>query len=204
MKAWEWISNAWHWAFLRCGPLGPSCEVNWDAWAAMGTMAGVLTALATPWIRDWVLQEKVDGIFALAFQAMLSHSATRLWTMREQFPLGYEDASSGEMEAHVMANVAERVRIGELAYELTIAGKREVDLTRWPSVSPGLAHSVAAAIYAIENFGRCAQAGASWNDDPSKWPDYFLSYRESLTAAQRAVDDAWKQCRRAMEKSGAL
>ncbi|NYH49394.1 hypothetical protein [Xanthomonas arboricola] len=35
------------WAVFRCWPLGPSCEVNWDAWAAVGGwVAACVTFLA--------------------------------------------------------------------------------------------------------------------------------------------------------------
>ncbi|PPU46810.1 hypothetical protein XarbCFBP7697_14250 [Xanthomonas arboricola] len=33
------------WVFVRCWPLGPSCQVDWDAWAAIGTLAAVVVAL---------------------------------------------------------------------------------------------------------------------------------------------------------------
>lgn len=57
------------WVLVRCWPLGSSCEVNWDAWAAVGTWMVGLMAAAVAWITYLHRKDEVKRAAHRDFQA---------------------------------------------------------------------------------------------------------------------------------------
>ncbi|WP_312681312.1 hypothetical protein [Stenotrophomonas chelatiphaga] len=54
-----------YWTFVRCWPLGDKCEVNWDAWAALGTLLAVFVALQIAnkdKVRRWAETDARAGV----------------------------------------------------------------------------------------------------------------------------------------------
>ncbi|MFT4408469.1 hypothetical protein ACLMOV_02390 [Stenotrophomonas muris] len=74
-------------AFSTCWPPGQDgCVVWWDAWAAMGTMIGVLIALLAPLIRQWRNARRLNAIIALRFADELALARAALVVLARSYP----------------------------------------------------------------------------------------------------------------------
>ncbi|MGV6483206.1 hypothetical protein ACTUVJ_000246 [Stenotrophomonas indicatrix] len=84
---------SWWNAVSTCWPPGhDGCVVWWDAWAAMGTMTGVLIALLAPLIRQWRNARRLNAIIALRFADELALARSGLEILSQDFPT--EDKAS--------------------------------------------------------------------------------------------------------------
>lgn len=78
---------SWWNAFSTCWPPGQDgCVIWWDAWAAMGTMIGVLIALLAPLIRQWRNARRLNAIIALRFADELALAKAALTILARSYP----------------------------------------------------------------------------------------------------------------------
>ncbi|MCE4371807.1 hypothetical protein [Xanthomonas hortorum] len=68
--------DALKWTFIRCWPLGPACEVNWDAWAAIGTLSAVVVALAFGFLSQRAAVRVARGRRAVAIHIARAQAKT--------------------------------------------------------------------------------------------------------------------------------
>lgn len=181
------------WALFRCWPLGPTCEVNWDAWAAIGTMVGVLTALAAPWIRDFALRRKADAVFALAYKKSMLDGVLAVSKFERRFredPSEKIDSESGEALRDFKA----------ITDELLLVAAQDLDVSRWPAVSQGLAHSVAEALYLLRQFepylDLMVRRLKSEGPSEKEWNTFHRYLAVTASAVRKADDQCLKSIKR--------
>ncbi|MNN00014.1 hypothetical protein D3C81_1125970 [compost metagenome] len=92
-KRGEQGMSLWN-AFSTCWPPGQGgCVVWWDAWAAIGTTAGVLVALIAPMVRKWKNAKRINAMLALQFADEIAIAGSSLAVLERDFPL--IDADTG-------------------------------------------------------------------------------------------------------------
>lgn len=140
----------------QCWWLSEDCVVNWDAWAAVGTVAAVFAAVLAPSIQRALVRRKANALFALAFRGDIINVRIRLESIRDAYPMRDRDGAAWAVETLLAQNDAHREDFLERAKWLDILTSREVDLTRWPAVDLDLAAKVVLAMEAVRHF----QSGA--------------------------------------------
>ncbi|MDV3437322.1 hypothetical protein R1H25_17825 [Stenotrophomonas sp. C2852] len=156
-----------YWTFVRCWPLGEKCEVNWDAWAAIGTCAAVVIALFGPAIHRMVGRRKANALFALAYRTDIQGALARLENLNSRFPLDPKGDSAWAVHETLTKEGQFRTNFIEICGRLDELTGREVDLTKWPAVDWSLAAKVAMAIETTAHFQMGARLLADVQDDVS-------------------------------------
>lgn len=172
----------------QCWWLNKTCEINWDAWAAIGTVAAVFAAVFGPMLQQWLVRKNANALFALAYRSDLLSTQIRLENVRDEFPFGMADVAWA-MEAMLQENGPARMRLISLSKGLDALSTREVDMTKWPAVELNLAAKVAVAVESTRNF----QIGAELFAKPPpnrNWVEMTASVAEALDNALRDVNDA--------------
>ncbi|MGW8276038.1 hypothetical protein [Xanthomonas axonopodis] len=181
------------WAFVRCWPLGPSCEVNWDAWAAMGTMAGVLAALFAPFVRDYFLRKKASRLFAITYDQVLS--AIELQIEEICAHPSYAGQNSVITDAWVRVDDDAQKELRNRAVRLQLATEIDVDVTKWPGLDMHLALEV---VYAITDARRSAVVLVGMLDQEfvtQKDLRFSVAFAE-LESALKLIQAALHSCQR--------
>lgn len=130
----------------QCWWLSETCVVNWNAWAAIGTVAAVFTAVFAPTFQRLLIRKRANALFALAYRADLFSALGTVRRMRRKFPFGMNTAEAHAAEGLLHTDEAFRKNLATEAKELESLASREVDLTKWQGVDIGLAAKVALAI----------------------------------------------------------
>lgn len=173
------------WAFVRCWPLGEKCEINWDAWAALGTVLAVFAAVFAPSIQRAFVRKKANAVFALAFRGDLLNVLIRLNSLREAYPMGDRDGAAWAVEQLLSEEASNRDDFLSRAKYMNLLTDREVDLTRWPAVDVGLAAKVALAIESVRHF----QVGAAIVGRPADVRDWEWMMKTMAEVLDRAIGD---------------
>jgi len=173
------------WAFVRCWPLGEKCEVNWEAWAALGTVLAVFAAVLAPSIQRAFVRKKANAVFALAFRGDLLNVLIRLNSLREAYPMGDRDGAALAVEQLLSEEASNREDFLSRAKYMNLLTDREVDLTRWPAVDVGLAAKVALAIESVRHF----QVGAAILGRPGDVQDWESMMKTMAEVVDRAIGD---------------
>lgn len=179
MKDFMW------WTFVRCWPLGERCEVNWDAWAAVGTGAAVLVALFGPAIHRFFVRKKANALFALAYRSDVDGALVRLKNLDARFPLDPNGDSAWAVHSTLTTEGKLRSNFLDICDRLDELSTREVDLTKWAAVDWTLAAKVALAIEMTAHFQMGARLIAELDDDRA----WNLMMRTTHLAQVRAVHD---------------
>lgn len=140
-----------HEGVSECWWLSRSCEVNWDAWAAIGTVAAVFTAVFAPTIQRLLVRKKANAMFALAYRTDLFSVLSSVQELRRQYPFGSGNGDAFTAEAMLLTDEQFRVGLIADADALDILTARDVDLTKWQGVDVRLAAKVALAIETTKN-----------------------------------------------------
>ncbi|WP_452093519.1 hypothetical protein, partial [Bacillus altitudinis] len=78
----------------QCWWLGETCAVNWNAWAAIGTVAAVFTAIFAPSVQRLLIRRKANALFALAYRGDVLTVLVKLASIRGRFPLHEEQGAA--------------------------------------------------------------------------------------------------------------
>lgn len=173
------------WTFVRCWPLGEKCEVNWDAWAAAGTVLAVFVAVFAPSIQRAFVRKKANALFALAFRGDLLNVKIRLTSLRDAYPMEDRDGVAWAVERLLSEEESNRQDFLARAQAMSVLTDREVDLTRWPAVDVGLAAKVALAIESVRHF----QVGAAILSSPGEVRDWDSILKTMAEVLDRAIGD---------------
>lgn len=130
----------------QCWWLSSTCAVNWNAWAAVGTVAAVFAAIFAPAIQRLLIRRRANAMFALAYRVDLLTALTLVRSIRNEFPFGMNNAEAWAAEALVMNDETFRARLESQVDGLDSITSRDVDLTKWVGVDIRLAAKVALAI----------------------------------------------------------
>lgn len=173
------------WTFIRCWPLGEKCEVNWDAWAAAGTVLAVFVAVLTPSIQRSFVRRRANAMFALAFRGDVLNVKIRLTSLREAYPMGDRDGVAWAVERLLSEEESNREDFLARAQAMNLLTDREVDLTRWPAVDVSLAAKVALAIESVRHL----QIGAVILSRPGEVEDWDSILKTMAEVLERAIVD---------------
>lgn len=130
----------------QCWWLSKTCVVNWDAWAAIGTVAAVFAAIFAPTIQRLLVRKRANAMFALAFRVDLLTALTTVRDIRRRYPFGMKNGEASAAEALALTDVKFREDLNSHVNDLDLLTSRDVDLTKWSGVDVGLAAKVALAI----------------------------------------------------------
>lgn len=130
----------------QCWWLSETCVVNWDAWAAIGTVAAVFTAVFAPSFQRMLVRKRANALFALAYRTDLFTAYTNAQALRRMYPFGMGNGAAYAAEGMLLADEAFRAALTADASALEVFISRDVDLTRWQGVDISLAAKVALAI----------------------------------------------------------
>ncbi|WP_230112423.1 hypothetical protein [Stenotrophomonas lactitubi] len=172
----------------QCWRLSDTCAVNWEAWAAIGTVAAVFAAVFAPVVQRWLVRKNANALFALAYRSDLLSSQIRLENVRNEFPFDGDDVAWA-VEAMLEKEGAARQRLLSLSRGLDLLTKREVDMTKWPAVDLNLAAKVVMAMESARHF----QMGAELFAEPPpnrNWVEMTASVAGTLSSALKDVNDA--------------
>lgn len=194
------------WTFVRCWPLGAKCEVNWDAWAAVGTCAAVVVALCGPAVSRALVRKKADALFAMAYRKDLISALVKLNTIAEEYPF-HDTNVSWAVESMLEQEGKVRKRFLVLSRALSALTSREVDLTKWPAVDLNLAAKVVIAIETTKQFQLGAEhfahppADRDWNRMTSTVGRALLDALLDVKAANDAAATAERKIKKSSDES---
>lgn len=141
----------------QCWLLSETCVVNWDAWAAIGTVAAVFAAIFAPAIQRLLIRRRANAMFALAYRIDLLMALTLVRSIRREFPFGMNNAEAWAAEALVLTDEKFREDFDSKVNGLDSVTSRDVDLTKWVGVDVGLAAKVALAIETTRHLQQAAR-----------------------------------------------
>jgi len=176
----------------ECWWLSKTCVVNWDAWAAVGTVAAVFAAIFAPALQRLLVRRRANALFALAYRGDILFAAIKVRRIKKQFPVGTNNDAAWAAEALLSTDKAVRAELAELAETLNVLTEREVDLTKWPAVDLRLAAKIALAIETVRHFQQAAVLLTEPGEEPN-WTENFATVERMLKgagAALEAADDA--------------
>lgn len=195
----ELLSGIWSMreGVSQCWLLSARCVIDWEAWAAIGTVGAVFAALFGPAIQRRVVRKKANALFGIAYQNDLIAAKVRLETLERTYPLDpnaddawavHEAATNGNTRATFLA----------VCNSLDPICQRDVDLTKWPAMDFELAAAVAVAIQRTREFREGAMLLANQHEHRD-WHDFMGVVHKAFQAALEAVQTAAssvKQARR--------
>lgn len=192
---------SWWNAVSTCWPPGQDgCVVWWDAWAAMGTMVGVLIALLAPLIRQWRNARRLNAIIALRFADELALAGAGLHVLSEAFPVS--DATTRLTTARkLIENEPYRVRFVMAAQEVARLGEASIDFGQLPlSGSLKLTVEIARARFAAKAVSGTVLflTKSDMVGPPEALAEALTTYKEELSDAVICVDSAMSHCRKAV------
>lgn len=184
--------------FTECWIPGPACHVDWSAWAAIGTAAGVTAAIVGPMVTGWVRRRRLTVLFAASFYDELWQDLQAVAHLRRDYRLheGDEKADGWAVEAMLMCDSSgdRRRELAEAGVKLKLCGEARY-LAQWQDIDSGMAIIVADAINAArslrDNLAKPINHPRTVEED---WDAYFFSLRTSAAAAEWAIHRAAKEC----------
>lgn len=185
----------------QCWWLSPTCVVNWDAWAAVGTCAAVLVALFGPAIQRLAVRRRVNAMFAIGIKADLLSAMNHLEEMRRRFSFGTDSDESWYEHRSIIKGGVRADELQSFVQALAPLAEQDIDLTRWSVVDLRLASKVALAIASLKEFRRIAVwVGSIVEDDD--WERTSNSLRRALLRASFDVVEANVAAARAAKHIG--
>lgn len=185
----------------QCWLLSQTCVVNWNAWAAVGTVAAVFTAIFGPALQRRLVRQKANALFGVSYQSDLITASVRLAALSQDFPLNPDTDSAWAVHADITGQGRHRTEFIERCASLDCLGKREMDLTKWPSVDLELAAKIAVAIECVRTFQRvgkavaCAPDGDGWHAHMTTAHALYQQADVHVTAAGLAASRAVRRFR---------
>lgn len=170
----------------QCWWLSETCVVNWDAWAAIGTVAAVFAAVFAPSIQRRLVRRKATALFMAAYMHDLVDAHACLRKVDTDMPVGKESELSMTVDAHHLVSREHRVNYADnLKLGLSRLAGREVDLTKWPAVD---LHAATGVVIAIETSKAVLAAATALPDlGKEKIPNALKIIRGGIDAALQAL-----------------
>ena len=181
----------------ECWWLSRSCTINWDAWAAIGTVAAVFTAIFAQAIhRRFFLRKEANAVFAVAFYSDVLDARIFVNTLITEFPLNETTEAAEAIHASLKESNETCGRFEKKAARLTKLGDREVDASKWNGVDLKLMLVTTHAIQAardVVNVGKVLNNGESnrnWDQMIPLFRGTLDRNRAYLLHAEKALDKA--------------
>jgi hypothetical protein len=161
----------------ECWWLSSRCVVNWDAWAAIGTVAAVFAAIFAPSIQRRIQRKRANAIFAAAYVNDQLSAITRFSSLCAAHPISKK--FEGWTAARVKLRDSKEARddFSKKALAITEAFKSGLDGSKWPAVDQQLVLAVAHCVESVSDLGGAAEAIHAEIDVP--WNE-FMDAMENL------------------------
>lgn len=131
----------------QCWWLSEACVVNWDAWAALGTVAAVFAAVLAPSIQRQLVRRRANALFMAAYMHDLVDAHACLRKTDDAMPVGKDTDLSMWVDANNLIRRDHRVEYADkMKFGLSRLAIRDVDLTKWPAVDLQVATGVVIAV----------------------------------------------------------
>jgi hypothetical protein len=131
----------------QCWWLSEACRIDWEAWAAVGTVAAVFAAVFAPSIQRNLVRRRANALFMAAYMHDLVDAHACLKKTDEAMPIGKETDLSMWVDANSLIRREHRVDYADsIKFGLSRLAGRDVDLTKWPAVDMHVATGVVIAI----------------------------------------------------------
>jgi len=183
----------------QCWLLSETCVVNWDAWAAVGTVAAVFAAVFAPSIQRRLVRRKVNALFAMAYQRDVSAAKARLELLEQAFSLDPNSDSAWAVHSAIQLGGSSQAHFLQMCQRLEHLAKRDVDIAKWGAVDLDLAAHVAAAIESVKGFASGAELLATTRPDDG-WKELMEAVYQARNRAaedlKRAIDSINEAVRR--------
>ncbi|WP_423159362.1 hypothetical protein [Stenotrophomonas geniculata] len=180
----------------ECWWLSEACVVNWDAWASIGTVAGVITALSVPAIKRFFASRRVSAIFAAAHVTELEAAETAVRDFRVAYSFAPPPAGTADSRIALKNDLeftkAADALVGALASTCAI----EVDLSKFPDVGTVLAADVSRSVYFakyISTLARMLNFDRSDVED-GDWVKFCDAFHQNLDNGHAVLSHATKSC----------
>lgn len=190
----------------ECWWLSETCVVNWDAWASVGTVAGVITALSVPAIKRFFASRRVSAIFAAAHITELEAAETAVRDFRATYSFAPPPAGTSDSRLALKTDVELTKAANALVAALSPTCSVEVDLSKFPDVGTLLAADVSRSVYFVKyistlagmlNFDR-----GDVKDDV--WIKFCDAFYRNLDNGHAVLSHATKGCEVAVTRMSIL
>lgn len=184
----------------QCWVLSETCVVNWNAWAALGTVAAVFSAVFAPSIQRRFVRKRANALFFFAHLGPVVETMTFLQDLNGVHPAGSDSAFEPAFLDALRASKEEREQYRDrVAFGVAPLAECTVDAARWPGIDMKNAALLAVAIDAC----RAVRAGTKKLVDYSDDNDFEMrvsGVRAGLTVALRALAKVDHECTMAMRR----
>ncbi|MBH1778231.1 hypothetical protein I5W36_16565 [Stenotrophomonas maltophilia] len=178
------------------------CVVWWDAWAAVGTVLAVFTAIFGPSIqRRFFLRKKANAVFAAAYRSDTLMARIILDGLIESFPVSAEtDPDSAAPVVHPLADSAEeREYFEQYTEKLSSLANREVDGSKWPAADLDLILAVAHAVQSAKDVVRLGKQVNGEDAGRRGWDIMEDMFRSVMSSAKEDIGFADRSLARATD-----
>ena len=182
----------------ECWWLSRTCRIDWNAWAAIGTVTAVFAAIFAPEIQRRFVRKNANFIFAAAYVSDIGSAVAVLDTLLQEFPVGLGTDESHFAEGTLAASADRRDEFRKNADRMRVLAQREVDPSKWPAVDLELACDVTLAIDLARQIRDHGVAVANPNNKPADWPEFFKVHARIAAGTRIALLRAHETCRGAM------
>ncbi|MGE8282845.1 MAG: hypothetical protein ACN6PX_03135 [Stenotrophomonas lactitubi] len=171
----------------QCWWLSKSCAVNWNAWAAIGTVAAVFAAIFGPSLQRMLIRRKANALFAFAFRGDVITVLVKLASIRDQFPIEKGHGAAWAAQELLRKDESARTDFMARARSLDVLTKRDLDMSKWPAVDLDLAAKLARAMESVRHFQMGAEVLATPEGDRD-WELMFGTIDDALREALAYID----------------
>lgn len=177
----------------QCWWLSKTCAVNWEAWAATGTVLAVFVAILAPAIqRRFFLRKKANAVFAVSYWADIVTGRIAIERILTEFPLNENGPVRSDLERKLKANQEDRLSFRTFTEKLAPLCSRELDGSKWPAVDLDIVLAVAEAIHAAGDIVRVGNVMVDGNTEKRDWPTMLTLFRENIDDSLHAIRAAEK------------
>jgi hypothetical protein len=167
------------------------CVVWWDAWAAVGTVLAVLTAIFGPSIqRRFILRRKANAVFAATYRSDTLKAKIFLDSLVKNYPISTDAEGAAEVEAQLKDSAEERQLFEQYAERLSCLADREVDGSKWPAADLDLILAVAHAVQSAKDVVHLGQHVNSSSAEDRDWATMNPVFRNTMIDSQEDIDFA--------------
>lgn len=167
------------------------CVVWWDAWAAVGTVLAVFTAIFGPAIqRRFILRKKANAVFAAAYRNDTLRAKIFLDGLIKTYPIAAQTDEAALVEAKLKESPEEREDFEEYAAKMSCLADREVDGSKWPAADLDLILAVAHAVQSAKEVVRLGKHLNSSSAENRDWATMNPLFRSTMVDSKEDIDFA--------------
>ncbi|MDG9763971.1 hypothetical protein ACT6SE_07205 [Stenotrophomonas sp. LC732] len=190
----------------ECWWLSETCVVNWDAWASIGTVAGVVTALSVPAVKRFFASRRVSAIFAAAHVTQLEAAQAAIRNFSSAYSFAAPSTGSADKRLVLKSDAGLAKAAEALVENLASVRALEVDLSKYPDVGTLLAADVSRSLYFVSYISKLAgllQYDRSSVED-EVWIKFCVAMNRNLGDGLAVLDHATKGCSAAIGRTSIL